>query len=451
MARPAFARARAGAWLLVAATALGRACCAGGPADCGADCAGPPAWTGDAAGTRQRLRDKLPATLADIGHDELVQILHRARAPASMMAQVRAAAIAGRDLAPSAGEARRRLNCTTGEHCFRGAWCPDASGTDSRVEPGRAKGEAAAGGGDSDPRETIALVRAAGRLMHPNLIEYARLHARARREAPSPSNRFVVWTCGCCAEPCSGFGNRMLGMVSALMLAVLTERAFLIHWPDHACAPLSDYFASDWIDWRMPPNFRTLTSPRDQEYILNYEPVTGYELSDKFRTFDPRSLDTKAIVWVRASHGLFTDLWRNPYVSDLLCEYGFDTVDDTYALLSRFLLSAPRGELARALADTLSSPRLAGKAVLGLQMRFTEVSRLSIMDVPRFYTAALSIQAQARLRSADCAWFLATDAQEIKEAVLGGPYRDKVFFFQGPVRHLDFEYAGCDLRSQLKM
>lgn len=91
-----------------------------------------------------------------------------------------------------------------------------------------------AGEGMQDLRESIALVRAAGRLMHTGLIEYARRHARARRRPPSRSNRFVVWTCGCCGEPCSGFGNRMLGTVSALMLAVLTERAFLIHWPDHA-------------------------------------------------------------------------------------------------------------------------------------------------------------------------------------------------------------------------
>ena len=37
---------------------------------------------------------------------------------------------------------------------------------------------------------------------------------------------------------------------------------------------------------------------------------------------------------MRASHGLFIDLWRNPYVSDQLCAYGFDTVDATYAILS---------------------------------------------------------------------------------------------------------------------
>lgn len=131
---------------------------------------------------------------------------------------------------------------------------------------------------EEDPRTILAQVRAAGRAMHPNLIQYARLHARARRRLPSASNRFVVWTCGCCGEPCSGFGNRMLGIVAALMLAILTERAFLIHWPEGACVPLSDYFTSDWIDWRIPPKMRSLISPAHQEYVVNWEPQTGCTL-----------------------------------------------------------------------------------------------------------------------------------------------------------------------------
>ena len=260
MTRP---RARTGAWLLVAALSL--ACFAGGCSeegkDSGAD--GEGSCTGYVAGIRQRLQDALPTTLAGIGHAEIVQLLHRARAPASTMAQVRATGISGRDLAPNAADARRRLNCSTVEHCLGAAWasepqasmrghgvhgdtagpCAGQHSTDCTAQ--RGGGETGGGGGlkekvgtagegMQDLRESIALVRAAGRLMHTGLIEYARRHARARRRPPSRSNRFVVWTCGCCGEPCSGFGNRMLGTVSALMLAVLTERAFLIHWPDHA-------------------------------------------------------------------------------------------------------------------------------------------------------------------------------------------------------------------------
>lgn len=88
-----------------------------------------------------------------------------------------------------------------------------------------------------------------------------------------------------------------------------------------------------------------------------------------FRSIDPRSLDDKPVVWLRASQGLFIDLWRNPHVSHLLCHFGFNTVDETYAQLARLLLSAPHGELAQALSLTLASMQLAGKLVIGLQVR----------------------------------------------------------------------------------
>ena len=69
----------------------------------------------------------------------------------------------------------------------------------------------------------------------------------------------------------------MLGIVSGLMLAILSDRAFLIHWPDDSCAALSDHLGSEWIDWRMPPGLRSRLSPLDQEFLVNHEPLTGVE------------------------------------------------------------------------------------------------------------------------------------------------------------------------------
>jgi len=260
-------------------------------------------------------------SLESISHNQLVQLLHRLAATPQTVAQVRAHSISGADLASlSAADARQLLNCSTGQRCFQPR-CPAPSVTGTRATHHNTKNR---GGGDEvraedDPRESIAQVRAAARHMNPNLLEYARRHAGARRQKPSLHNRFVVWTCGCCGEPCSGWGNRMLGIVSALMLAVLTERTFLIHWPDDACADVAEYMGSEWIDWRMPKNFRHSVSPTDQEYLLNFMPFTGFEMSEKMRRFNPRELDSKAIIWMRASHGLFIDLWRNLHLSVSVC------------------------------------------------------------------------------------------------------------------------------------
>ena len=310
-------------------------------------------------GEKQDMSD-----LHKLDHHALVRLMHRAAATPDVMARVAAETIAGQHLAGlTAAEARELLNCSAKAPCFRPRVC---TGEGEAVDTG------------SDPRERLVHVLDATREMHPNLLAYARGHARARLLAPSEANRFLVWTCGCCGEPCSGWGNRMLGIVSALMLALLTDRTFLIHWPDDACIPLSAVLGSEWIDWRLPAGFRGQLSPQEQAYLVNQQPIHGFELSIMMRTFDPRSHDDKSIIWMRASHGLFIDLWRNPYVSDQLCAYGFNTVDTTYATLSRLLLTTPQGDLAAALTEALSSPRVAGKLVVGLQMRFTEVLRLAV-------------------------------------------------------------------------
>ena len=135
-----------------------------------------------------------------------------------------------------------------------------------------------------DPRELLLQVASVSRLMRKKLLDYARWHAQVRRELvqggePSHKNRFLVWTCGSGGAPktCGDWGNRLLGIVSGLMLAIVTQRAFLIHWPDDSCVALSDYFGSEWIDWRMPPGLRSRLSPLDQEFLVNHEPLTGVE------------------------------------------------------------------------------------------------------------------------------------------------------------------------------
>lgn len=294
--------------LLFAATLLAHVCLDEGGTSVAEE--GNAAWEGghmssSACGKLQdATRDKLRESLESIDHDELVQLLHRAAATPRTVLQVRAKSLSGADLAGlSTDRVRELLNCSAGQRCFLPAWCPASPAGVSTEE--------------DDPLESIgqvAVARYTG--MHPNLLEYARRHAESRWQPPSARNRFVVWTCGCCGEPCSGWGNRMLGMVSALMLAVLTERTFLIHWPHDACADVAEYLGSEWIDWRMPRNFRDLMSPSDQEYLVNFEPTTGFEMSEKMRRFNPRlELDDKAIIWMRASHGLFIDLWRNPHLS----------------------------------------------------------------------------------------------------------------------------------------
>jgi hypothetical protein len=460
----------------------------------------------DSAGRKRLSHDSFSGMLErlDLDHDELVQLLHRAGARAHVMSRVREQVFAGSDLAAlSSARTRELLNCSGAvsssartreilNTCFLPS-CNALSAT--RILRVGQK----AGGSEEDrppvaedPRERLSQVASASRLMRKKLLDYARWHAQVRRELvqegePSHKNRFLVWTCGSGRAPktCGGWGNRLLGIVSGLMLAIVTQRAFLIHWPDDSCVALSDYFGSEWIDWRMPQHLRSLLSPAHQAYVTSFgtraergwlnwnDPDTGLEMTAQTRSIDLRTFDTKPVVWLRASHGLFVDLWRNVEVAPLLCAYGFATVDDTFALLARFLLSAPKGELKRVVAQALASERLAGKFIIGLQIRlaaFTADSapNVFIKDLSRFYAAAVAMERHLNLSHHSSVWFVATDSEEVRKTIQAGPYRDKIFYFEGPLSHLDDPYGGsrsgwvgdggggesngtCSERSELKI
>mmetsp|Transcript_33670 Transcript_33670/g.54258 ORF Transcript_33670/g.54258 Transcript_33670/m.54258 type:complete len:208 (-) Transcript_33670:801-1424(-) len=133
-------------------------------------------------------------SLESISHDQLVQLLHRLAATPQTVEQVRARSVSGADLAAlSAADARQLLNCSTGQRCFQPR-CPSPSVTRTHATHHDAEN---GGGGDAvraedDPRQSIAQVRAAARHMNPNLLEYARRHAGARR---NPHCIIVFW-CG---------------------------------------------------------------------------------------------------------------------------------------------------------------------------------------------------------------------------------------------------------------
>ena len=100
----------------------------------------------------------------------------------------------------------------------------------------------------------------------PWMQQYAALHvAIMSEEAPAEMLQYVVWTCGAYGS-CSGWANRMLGIASALLLAVLTDRALLIEWGDGP--PLDSFVRSDYIDWRVPPAFARERTPYSHDSRL---------------------------------------------------------------------------------------------------------------------------------------------------------------------------------------
>lgn len=273
---------------------------------------------------------------------------------------------------------------------------------------------------------------------------YAALHAGTLKEdAAGGAGRFAVWTCGSLLRghnDCSGWGNRLLGIVSVFLFAVLTDRAMLIEWPDAGPLGLDNFLRSDLIDWRIPATFKgrkTRFSP-DSLFIGNtYRNQSRLEFF--FRSEDPWAV-SEQLVWIRAKEGLFHSMWQNPFAQQRLCEMGLSHVDSIFSLLSRVLFR-PHGQLKAALRRL--EVEIAGRPLLALQMRFRsdflDVEPgigFTAADMDRFYASALAAETSQEKDGRGSAWFLATDSMAVVKSVFEGPYAGKVIWVNGTMAHL---------------
>ncbi|CEP02486.1 hypothetical protein PBRA_009070 [Plasmodiophora brassicae] len=74
---------------------------------------------------------------------------------------------------------------------------------------------------------------------------YVAFHAERRR---APHARYLVWQCPAGIWKCGGIGDRARGIVYAFLLAVATERVFLIDLPANP-VPLSETVRPNALDW----------------------------------------------------------------------------------------------------------------------------------------------------------------------------------------------------------
>ena len=74
------------------------------------------------------------------------------------------------------------------------------------------------------------------------------------RHGSVEDGRFLVWRCRPLGV-CGGLGNRIVNIVAAFALAILTDRAFLIDYPGSSPLELEAFARSEVIDWRMPAWF----------------------------------------------------------------------------------------------------------------------------------------------------------------------------------------------------
>ena len=257
-------------------------------------------------------------------------------------------------------------------------------------------------------------------------VRYAELHAAILDgSVDEDERRFLVWSCRPMGT-CGGLGNRVVNIVAAFGLAVLTQRAFIIDYPGSSPLELENFVRSDVIDWRMPVWFEHSAFSKGSHALgSDHHGPLGHEaVIDARRAFNREDNVTaydQEVLWVLPTTDLYLpDILTNKHLRARICSLGWRTsTDEVYSLLSR-LLFAPNGDVAHEL-ETLWQAHAAGAYVISVQLRAGIGSDFVIFQ-PSEYEEAVSDSLAAALwieqsvpSHTPVLWWLLTDQESLRE------------------------------------
>ena len=252
----------------------------------------------------------------------------------------------------------------------------------------------------------------------------------------------LIWKCG---DICGGFGDRLRGIISTFLLAVLTDRAFLI---DHSRpANLADFFdfhPSLGSSWKFQQSFIDGMDVTSEFNIDQYK-------SGKYRYRTENFHDSiKSRVHIMQTNiPVQSYLLWNPHLEENIRRYGLDKIN--YIDLTGCLMSAvlsPHGEILTAFQR--ARRYLDNYYVIGLQIRTggdnTEVwkddERVKRSEIGYFWDCAQLLE-NKRQDSRPVKWFITTDSEKVRQSALE-KFGDKVYQVEGDIVHIDkFESAAA--------
>ena len=235
-----------------------------------------------------------------------------------------------------------------------------------------------------------------------NMEEYSKLHHRILHEYPPERRRFLVYE-----ARNFGLGNRILGLVSAFLTAMATERALLVNWPKRPAsyAELDDLFQNPGFDWNSASAWQSLaetekvSAPSSYGYYLSYCRLCALRgFQDENKRYEKLLCDgdagipeQDAIVRICSTQWFGPVLAHNPYFRGSICAGISET--DLFGTLARFLLRP-----IKLIQDRIDAFRKkyfdSGHRVVALQVRAKENYRLSPNQISAFFSCAYSVSEQ---------------------------------------------------------
>lgn len=268
---------------------------------------------------------------------------------------------------------------------------------------------------------------------------------------------------------CTGYGNRLYGVATALVYALLTDRALLIQWPGHEHEALQHFMAPGRaaFDWRADSMAQQL------------EELTWASLDDRVSRAHVRSTllshnltamhQDVQLVYLTCNEAFFVDILHNPYHRARLERLGLSSGEAVFGLLRHIL--EPSSLVLQASQDVLQatsihthemlmathegldaknvdtnhqeSSRRCGVLAVQIRMGTASTGAYAVLDaseVPLFWDAARAIEATMLSASnpPPCVrWLIASDDADVVDSAIAVAGHHRVLWYQGPVAHID--------------
>ena len=294
--------------------------------------------------------------------------------------------------------------------------------------------------------------------------KYKRLHTDIlQKRRPS---KFLVYSCAGRKYGCGGYGNRLNAIASLFLLAVLTDRAFIIDW--RSTISMDTFWEPKHIDWNFP--VLSMTGLKSRRHFWG----KGHPLNVGSDVVRPASDMNGIVEWIKKEDiptyfntpvEVVTNVWylvdmilENPSTSDKAVQLGLrSSAGAKYSFLGcasdfLFKMSPILEKELEAARTSLGLPR--SMPFVGLHVRmgdekFGFKGRMT-NDFKRFFECAK--QGERFLERADSGryheikWFLATDDTDVK-SYARREYVDKVVTLNLTIQHID-KLGKRDLSSQ---
>lgn len=266
---------------------------------------------------------------------------------------------------------------------------------------------------------------------------YKELHKRVTTGDAPP--RYVVYK----AEE-DGLGDRVINSVTVFLFALLTNRAFQIHWEGNHS--LHKALHSDYIDWRYTaPEQKWAEHAVWAQFRGKHEEMEEWYWRGNLTEYNK---DAWVVYW-RSNHGCLLGSFTNPWLRPKLAALGL-TPHNAFACLFDMLFRPTPATLALYPRE-LSTLTQQNVLKLGIQIRTSDAALVSGKDntgfqwqYQAFFKCAADVEKQMRRPGQKVVWFVVSSSVALRQYVYKQYGAKVVTSLEAEVKHISMDTSSSD-------